>query len=221
VVGPEGRGGQQVWWLVDKAVTSWVMTHPSTIEQVARKFFQGRYHAAARTLRRLRKRKRARIPYLNVLHADRDGRPQYQYAGYDVGNADEHEYLLTEFAIALPGGDWVRGPKVGKRRPDGEWNPGVFCNVEMDTGRESEAQFRDRMDSYRGCQDPLLIVVHNADSPDQTAKRVMRLMAWGEAVDRIALYVSLDEIRRKGWDAQWADGGGKAISLKTILQRRP
>lgn len=184
--------------------------------------FQGRYHASARTLRRLRKRKRRRIPYLSILVRDRDGRPQYQYAGFDVGNADEHEYLLTEFAIALKEGSWVRGPNVSKkRRADGEWTVGRLVYVEMDTGRETEAQFRDRMDSYRGCEDPLLIVVHNVEYPKETAKRVLRLMAWGDVVDRIALYVSLDEIREKGWDSMCADSSGRAVPLQTVMQRSP
>ena len=199
---------------------AWLRSHPSTIRQISDKFFEGRYKAASHCLARLRKK--GRIPYLSIVPREADGRPQFQYSGWQVGNKGLHEFLLTEFVLAYPDGTWVRGSKVSqKRKPDAEWNPGTFMNVELVTGHQSEQQFRERMDRYRGSDEPLLIVAHNVDHPDQTPQLMIRLMAWGEAVDTIALYVTLEEAKKYAWDAHWVDGGGHGTTLRQMIGKEP
>jgi hypothetical protein len=76
------------------------------------------------------------------------------------------------------------------------------------------------MSRFRKTEDPLLIVVHNWEHPTRSADRMKRLIEWGEDVDHIAFYITLEDAKKGGWDAVWMDGGENGTTLRKMLGKR-
>ena len=119
-----------------------------------------------------------------------------------------HELLLSDFLLAYPSADVVRGWRVDKRiRPDAEMTlEGNRFNVELDTGTEDYRQVKHRQRAYRGVTDFLLYVT-------TSERRRDGLVRHSEAVRNIALFATLEDVLAEPHGEVWRDCFGNRASI--------
>ena len=120
-----------------------------------------------------------------------------------------HELLLTDFLLAYPESDALRGFAVNRRlRPDAEMTlEDYFYYVELDTGEQSHAQVRRRQLRYSGVEHFLLYVT-------QTQKRLETLRRNAhDAVRTIALFAILDDVLQQPHGPVWLDCHGEKTAI--------
>ena len=123
------------------------------------------------------------------------GRPENIYCNGWKPKYDQlrHDLLLTDFLLAYPDADTIRGWAVSRRlRPDAEMTLGdYFYYVELDTGEQSYAQVRRRQTRYAGVEDFLLYVTSTPKRLDGLRRNAH------EAVRKIALFTTLADALRE------------------------
>jgi hypothetical protein len=120
-----------------------------------------------------------------------------------------HELLLTDFLLAYPEADTLRGWAVDRRlRPDAEMTlDGYFYYVELDTGEQTHSQVRRRQASYAGTEDYVLYVTSSAKRLEGLRKNVH------ETVKRIALFTTLEEALANPRGEIWIDSQGERTAI--------
>ena len=139
------------------------------------------------------------------------GRPENVYCNSWKPKYDQlrHELLLTDFLLNYPDADVLRGWAVSRRlRPDAEMTvAGFFYYVEMDTGEQSYAQVRRRQARYSGVEDYLLYVTVSPKRLEGLRKNAH------SAVERIAMFTTLEEALRDPHGQIWIDCHGERTAI--------
>lgn len=139
------------------------------------------------------------------------GRPEKVYCNSYRPKFDQllHELLLTDFLLAYPDADVLRGWAVDRhRRPDAEMTlDGDHFDVELDTGEQSYAQVRRRQQRYIGSENRVLYV---------TTSRI-RLAGLiehtHEAIRPITWFTTLDAAIQDPLGAIWSNCHGEAAAI--------
>lgn len=176
------------------------------------KHFLGQFpspQAAYRRVAKLREQGLLRL-IATIMLADA-GRPEQIFCNGWRPKYDQlrHELLLTDFLLAYPDADTLRGWAVNRRlRPDAEMTlDGYFYFVELDTGEQTYAQVRRRQSRYLGTADYVLYVT-------QSDRRLEGLRRHAhDAVKRIALFTTLDAVLREPRGQIWIDAHGERTSI--------
>jgi hypothetical protein len=137
------------WRERDETLKRFVEVHPSTPIQWVKATIFDNYKVAARRAKKLRERKRKRLPYVGSVLLNDCGRKNDVYCGWQPQSL-LHEVLLTEEILPLWDLPWERGNRVGKYNSDG-----VMCgmlHVEMDRATEGYDQVEDQMRVYERAQ---------------------------------------------------------------------
>jgi hypothetical protein len=214
------------WWQRNEEVIRWVRVHPSSLDVLLPWFVdppaEGEASDAAR-LRIARGTKRAyhalrklceqeRIKYHWSLRVNPQGRPIDVYCGWacKMDTLKRHELPLTYFCRAYRDYTWIRGYRVPKDTlPDAVMIGDRERLVEFDSGEESAEQYREHMARYATDTRRLLIVAPYGDTG-----RMEQLIGWGEHVNHLAAYTTLDRAMRDPYGCIWVDATGKAAALK-------
>jgi hypothetical protein len=165
--------------------------------------------AAYRRIEKLRDQGLLRL--VATLVVSDSGRPEHIFCNGWKPKYDQlrHELLLTDVLLSYPEADTLRGWAVNRRlRPDAEMTlDGYFYFVELDTGEQSYAQVRRRQARYSGIQDFVLYVT-------LSQKRLEGLVRHAhEAVKKIALFTTLDQVLATPHGEIWVDCFGQKTSI--------
>lgn len=161
-----------------------------------------------RAVAELRRQRQLRVVGHVVMKAT--GRPETVFCNTWKPKADQlrHEVYVTDFLLAYPEADVVRGWRVDRRiRPDAEMTlRGHKLFVELDTGEQSHRQVRERQLAYAGVQGFLLYVT-------LSERRMDGLIKHAEAVKGIALFTTLAQVLADPHGRIWVDCFGKTLAI--------
>ena len=187
--------------------------------RIANLVYDGDYKKAQYCLQQARQKRK--IHHTTVRLRDY-GRPFDLLSGFRISKP-EHEYFTTEACDLFPNVEWLRGYDVQPElRPDAQAGR-MFLELDMNT--EKKETIREKFKNYKKHCDPakdiLLVVVHDADWPSRSEKRVENLMKWGDSVGEFAAYITLEALKKDPLKASWRDGSGSGITMGTILGKKP
>lgn len=217
------------WGKRNQEVAEWIRLHPSTIASVLPWFrdlpkpgetereeelrekhaFRRAYHAVNKLY------EQGRIKYQWSIRVNAEGRPVHVYCGWacKMDTLKSHELPLTYFCRAYKDFEWVRGTSAIQRiyketEPDAVMIGDKTRFVEYDSALEREGTYKEHMTRYKGTNTRILIVV-----PWFRDDRIEQLIGWGESVNHLAAYTTLDRVMATPYGQIWRDSTGKVSGL--------
>jgi hypothetical protein len=222
--------GDLTWWDRNRQAEVWVRSHPSDVNLLLPIFgYEGPISGEmtqeqSRALRLAKARayhamnrlyEQGKIKYHWWQRVNREGHPIHIWCGWQV-KADTlkgHELPLSYFCRAYKEFEWIRGHSkiarlYGDTLPDAVMVGEKEMLVEYDSREETEDQYRDHMKRYTKEERRLLIV-----APYGGDERLRQLVAWGEAVNHLAFYTTLDRAMQDPYGSIWVNAEWKPTTL--------